>query len=212
LAILLFLPLLLFISVIIKLTSAGPIFFRQERLGQHGRIFEIVKFRTMSVHKEHDPQLTSFDDPRITQFGQLLRLSKIDELPQLWNVIIGEMSLVGPRPEVPKFARLFPSEFERILMVKPGITGLASIIFRDEALHFQDTINLEQKYESTILPIKLKINKYYIQNIGLWLDFRIFIQTFLTIFHLNQDEGIFSLDYHLKPNKESSVEHNKRSH
>src|SRR5437899_493607 len=129
----LLIPVLLVVIVLVKITSKGPAFYRQDRVGQGGRIFRIVKFRSMfAAAEKHGPAITSAGDPRVTPMGRLLRRSKIDELPQLWNVLRGDMSLVGPRPEVPRYVDSYSPEQRRVLTVRPGITDPASIAYRQE--------------------------------------------------------------------------------
>ena len=124
-------PILAVAALAVRLTSAGPVLFRQLRLGQHGRPFEILKFRSMSTGLA-GPSVTSGGDARVTAVGRVLRRTKIDELPQLWNVLVGDMSLVGPRPELKEFVELFEADYARILSVRPGITDYAAVEYRDE--------------------------------------------------------------------------------
>jgi lipopolysaccharide/colanic/teichoic acid biosynthesis glycosyltransferase len=126
-------PLLLLVAVAVKVSSRGPVLFRQERIGQGGRAFYIVKFRSMVANAENaGPSITPEGDPRVTRIGRFLRKTKLDELPQLWNVLVGEMSFVGPRPEVPKYVSQYTPEQRRVLELKPGITDLATLEFRKE--------------------------------------------------------------------------------
>ena len=150
-------PFLLPVAILIKLDSPGPVLFRQQRIGKGFRPFFICKFRTML----QDPcgpgrLITVGDDPRITRVGRWLRKTKIDELPQLFNVLKGEMSFVGPRPEVPKYVQVFHRDYEDILRVRPGITDLASLKYRDEAYLLQKAENPEEEYVSHVLPDKIK--------------------------------------------------------
>ncbi len=135
------LPVFAVVALGLKMTSPGPVFFRQEPMGLHGSKFYIFKFRSMTVHNKNDGiKVTACGDSRITPFGRFLRRSKLDELPQLLNVVRGEMALVGPRPEVPEFAGLFPMEYNRILSVRPGITHPATLYFRREEERFADAV------------------------------------------------------------------------
>jgi lipopolysaccharide/colanic/teichoic acid biosynthesis glycosyltransferase len=165
-------PLLIVIAIWIKLDSAGPIFFRQERVGQFGKTFLIHKFRTMVIEAEKQGlQLTTEGDKRITKSGQFLRKYKIDELPQLIDVLQGNMSLVGPRPEVPKYVAIYPEDIKReVLSVKPGITDFASIEFKDENRLLAQSEDPESTYINKILPTKLAYYKYYVEKQSIWLD------------------------------------------
>lgn len=155
-------PLLVTIALAVKLSSAGPVFFRQTRVGRKFRPFRIVKFRTM--HEGIDgPLITARGDKRITSVGRILRRTKFDELPQLWNVLVGDMSLVGPRPEIPEYVEQFRGDYEEILKVRPGITDPASIEFRREEILLAQADNPETQYLSVILPKKLAMAKEYVK-------------------------------------------------
>lgn len=172
------LPLLLFIATWIKLDSPGSVFFRQTRIGQFGREFNLYKFRTMVANAEVvGKQITATDDKRITRSGKLIRKYKLDELPQLFNVLKGEMSLVGPRPEVPKYVALYTPEQRQVLEVLPGITDLASIQFRNEGDLLANTQNPEETYIQEIMPHKLELNKQYITQASLGFDLLLIFQT-----------------------------------
>ena len=176
-------PLLLLVAVLIKLDSTGPVFFKQTRMGMRFRPFQILKFRTMVQNSIAGGQsITVGDDPRITRVGRFLRKSKIDELPQLFNVLKSDMSLVGPRPEVPEFVNLFRSEFEEILAVRPGITDLASLKYRDEASILGQSETPEDEYVRRVLPDKIKLAKEYIQRSSLLFDLSVICRTVLKIF------------------------------
>lgn len=170
------------IAVIIKLTSDGPVFFRQERVGKDGKVFRIFKFRTMVVDAEKKGlQITVGKDSRVTGIGKVLRKTKMDELPQLINVFIGQMSFVGPRPEVPRYVALY-SDYERnILRVKPGITELASIVYRDENEVLAKSENPESAYIHEIMPKKIQLNMEYIQKMSLFYDIKLIFMTFAAI-------------------------------
>ena len=165
LGVLILLPLFLLVGLLIWLEDRhSPIFF-QERVGQQGRKFNIMKFRTMAVAPAAEgPQITTSDDDRITKIGRILRKSKLDEIPQLINVIKGDMALVGPRPEVPKYVALYDAKQKRILSIRPGITDLASITFFDEAEMLANTPNPEETYVNEIMPEKIKINLEYLEH------------------------------------------------
>lgn len=172
-------PLLLLIAAWIKWDSTGSIFFRQERVGQYGKTFRIHKFRTMVTDAEkRGMQITIGKDPRITHSGVFLRHYKLDELPQLLDVVIGTMSLVGPRPEVSKYVSHYPSDVRDIVLsVKPGITDLASIEFKDENTLLGKSTNPEETYINEVLPHKLRYCVEYIQQQTLLLDFKIILRT-----------------------------------
>jgi len=173
-ALLLTSPLLLIIAAWIKLDSSGPVFFCQERVGLRGRTFAIYKFRTMFVHSVANAgaQITVGADWRITPAGRFLRRYKLDELPQFFNVLKGEMSVVGPRPEVPRYVAFYPPETrDVVLSVRPGITDLASIEYRDENLLLGTADDPEAFYINVVLPAKLSYCTQYVQSRSLWMDF-----------------------------------------
>ncbi len=172
-------PMFAVVSLLVRLDSKGPIFFRQSRIGLHGETFSIIKFRTMVVNAEQvGPQVTSSDDPRMTRVGRILRATKVDELPQLINVLTGEMSLVGPRPQVPKYVNLFPAHQKgTILSVRPGITGPAAIKFRHEEDILQNREDREEFYVKVLLPIKCSIDEDYVEGRSLARDAAVVIET-----------------------------------
>ncbi|MBK9945646.1 MAG: SDR family NAD(P)-dependent oxidoreductase [Nitrospira sp.] len=175
-------PLLALIALLIKLDSSGPVIFRQIRVGQGFRPFAIRKFRTMVANDSvGGPLVTVGRDCRITRVGHILRGLKLDELPQLWNVLLGDMSLVGPRPEVPRFVECARAEFAEVLTVRPGITDLASLKYIDEAAILAASANPEEEYQHKVLPEKLRLAKLYIRHMSLRLDFAIILQTVLRI-------------------------------
>ena len=177
------LPLLLLVAVLIKLDSTGPIFFRQVRIGMRFRPFQILKFRTMVQDSSTRGQsITVGDDPRITRVGWFLRKTKIDELPQLINVLRGEMTFVGPRPEVPQYVELFRQDYEEILKIRPGITDLASIKYRDEAALLGQSKNPEEEYVTRVLPDKINLGKEYIRRSSVFFDLTLIFKTFLRLF------------------------------
>lgn len=171
-------PLFFVVAVLIKLSDGGPVFFRQIRIGWRGRPFRICKFRTMlPTAGPAGPLVTKEGDARITWIGRILRTTKVDELPQLWNVLKGEMSLVGPRPEVPRFVEHYTPEQREILRLKPGITDLASLSFRDEESLLQHAGNLEEFYLQQCVPRKIKLNQEYARRANLLTDTWIILQT-----------------------------------
>ena len=176
------LPLLLLVAVLIKLDSTGPVFFRQTRMGMRFRPFQILKFRTMVQDSSTKGQsITVGDDPRITRVGRLLRKTKIDELPQLINVFKGEMTFVGPRPEVPQYVELFRQDYEEILKIRPGITDLASIKYRNEAALLGQSKNPEEEYVTRVLPDKISLGREYVRCSSLAFDLRLIFRTFLKL-------------------------------
>jgi len=175
-------PLFLIVACGIKLDSPGPVFFRQVRVGRHGRHFRIFKFRTMTVNAEAKGQITIGRDRRITRLGSALRKFKIDELPQLINVVLGDMSLVGPRPEVPYYCEKYPEDARRIVLsVRPGITDRASIEYRDESTLLGAADDPERAYVEDILPVKLRYYIEYAETRSLYGDIRIIIDTLRAI-------------------------------
>ena len=179
LALLLMSPLLIGIAAWIRLDSVGPVFFRQERVGRHGRPFRIHKFRTMVTDAERlGAQITASGDPRITAAGRFLRRSKLDELPQLIDVLAGTMSLVGPRPEVPRYVAMYPTALrEKVLSVRPGITDPASIEFRDEGALLAAAADPEREYADVVLPAKLRFAADYVDHASLAYDLRLIALT-----------------------------------
>jgi lipopolysaccharide/colanic/teichoic acid biosynthesis glycosyltransferase len=176
-------PLLLLVALLIKLDSAGPVFFRQERIGREFRSFLIYKFRTMVQEAPRQGEPITFGaDPRITRVGRILRKTKIDEFPQLINVFRGEMSLVGPRPEVRKYVELFREDYEDILKVLPGITDLASLTYRYEAELLGRSENPEAEYVKRVLPAKIRLAKEYIRKSSLRFDVTLIFKTLLALF------------------------------
>jgi lipopolysaccharide/colanic/teichoic acid biosynthesis glycosyltransferase len=175
-------PLFVLIAVLIKLDSRGPILFKQERIGKEFRPFFIYKFRTMRDGAHMRSSLTIGADSRITRVGKYLRASKIDELPQLLNVLEGDMSLVGPRPEVPRYVELFRPQYEHILKVRPGLTDLASLKYSDEASILGQSVNPEGDYVARLLPDKIHLAKEYIERSSLWFDVRLIVATISKLF------------------------------
>jgi lipopolysaccharide/colanic/teichoic acid biosynthesis glycosyltransferase len=188
-AIVLFLPVMLLVSAVIKATSRGPVIFQQTRVGQNLRPFLIFKFRTMVADaKQKSLLITPATDSRITACGRIFRKLKFDELPQLFNVLKGDMSIVGPRPEVPKYVFEYQNDFEQILAVRPGITDLASVRFRNESEILSASDNPEQVYRNKILPEKIKLAKQYQEEHNMLLDIRIIWKTLIAILFPNSIE------------------------
>jgi lipopolysaccharide/colanic/teichoic acid biosynthesis glycosyltransferase len=175
-------PLLASIAVGVKATSRGPVLFRQERIGRGGRPFRLYKFRSMIADApSRGPQLTVRDDPRVTRFGRFLRRTKLDELPQLFNVLRGDMSLVGPRPEVPKYVALYPQGVrERVLSVRPGLTDQAAVTLDEERILAQ-AADPEWTYVYQVLPSKLALYEQYVATQGLLVDIAIIARTLFRI-------------------------------
>ena len=171
-------PFGLLVALAIKLDSRGPVFFRQERMGRGFRPFRIFKFRTMVADAPaRGGQLTAGSDSRITRVGRILRKTKVDELPQLINVLRGDMSLVGPRPEVPKYVELFADDYRDILSIRPGITDPASVKYRDEGKVLAAAADPEAAYVELILPEKIALARQYIERSSLAYDVGIIFQT-----------------------------------
>lgn len=176
-------PLLLLIALAVKLDSSGPVFFRQERVGRFGKPFRIHKFRTM----RHDPagqglQITVGADSRITRVGGILRSTKLDELPQLIDVWVGTMSLVGPRPEVPRYVAHYPADMkDKVLSVRPGITDIASIEYRDESAVLARASDPEQAYIHEVMPHKLALAASYVDQASVWMDIKLIVRTIAAI-------------------------------
>lgn len=176
-------PLFLLVAILIKLDSAGPIFFRQERMGKGFRPFWIYKFRTMVQDAPHQGGPITFGaDPRITKLGRVLRQAKFDEFPQLINVLRGDMSFVGPRPEVRPYVEMFREDYAEILQVVPGITDLASVQYRDEAEFLGRFPDPEAAYVQHVLPEKIKLAKDYIRRTSLFFDLTLILKTLMKLF------------------------------
>lgn len=177
-------PIFLMIVILIYLTDRGSVFFRQNRVGYKGENFQIVKFRTMipDTDKKHI-LITAANDRRVTRIGKILRATKLDELPQLFNVLKGEMSLVGPRPEVQKYVDLIPlADKNNLLLMRPGITDMASIEFYNEASLLGSSDNPEQMYIESILPQKVKLSLNYATEASFRTDVKIIFKTLKRIF------------------------------
>lgn len=182
LAVLVLLPLLLLLALAVALTSPGGAFFAQTRVGKGGTEFRLLKFRSMRPGSEAKGQLTvGGRDPRITAVGHFLRKTKLDELPQLFNILKGEMSLVGPRPEVPKYVALYSAEQHQVLQVRPGLTDYASLEYFEENALLGASENPEETYIQEVMPAKLALNAKYIEDMGLGTDLKILLRTAVRI-------------------------------
>ena len=182
LGLILMLPLFIIVSILIKVDSSGPIFFLQERVGLYGKYFKIIKFRSMKVNHNDSLTVTLKNDKRITKIGKKLRKYKIDEIPELVNVLIGDMSFVGPRPDVPGYTDLLKGNDRNILKLRPGITSSASIKYSNE-----EQLLLEQEdpiayNNDVIFPDKVKMNLNYYENNNIWIDIKIIFATVFTLF------------------------------
>lgn len=182
-AILVFLPFMLLFTLIIVATDFGSVFYFQQRIGKHGKPFKLIKFRTMKRDSDKHGLLTIGNDKRITTFGNFARKYRIDELPQLLNVLFGNMSLVGPRPEVAKYVNLYTTQQKSILAIKPGLTDIASIIYRHENEILSKQLNAEQYYISIIIPRKIKLNGIYVSKYNICTYFFILFLTFRKLFN-----------------------------
>jgi len=175
-------PILVAAACLVRLTSPGPVLFRQERIGRGCHPFTIYKFRTMVADAaQRGAAITCGDDPRITRVGRLLRKTKIDELPQLFNVLRGDMSFVGPRPEVRRYVDLYPDDYREILSSRPGITDIASITYRDEAAILARADDPQAEYVQTILPHKIRLAKEYRRKASLLFDLGLIVQTLAAV-------------------------------
>ena len=176
-------PILLTIAILIKKEDGGPVFYRGIRVGRFGKPFRIFKFRTMVVNAERlGGPSTADDDPRVTKMGKFIRKFKLDELPQLINVLKGEMSVVGPRPEVQMYVDMFTEEEKAILSVRPGITDWASIWNPDEGAILAGSPDPEKTYMEKIRPEKIRLQLKYVEEKSLWVDLKIILETLVTVF------------------------------
>ncbi|MCL4244107.1 MAG: sugar transferase [Candidatus Dadabacteria bacterium] len=171
-------PALFTIAALVKAGSPGPVLYAQERVGRRGRPFRLYKFRTMVTGADKSgPAVTSSGDARITPLGRTLRKWKLDELPQLWNVVRGDMSLVGPRPEVRKYTDIFRDDYSEILEISPGITDYAALEFRDEEEVLARYPDAEEAYTSVVLPEKIALYRQYLREMGFRSDLKIIFRT-----------------------------------
>jgi lipopolysaccharide/colanic/teichoic acid biosynthesis glycosyltransferase len=184
-------PLIGVLAAAIRLDSPGPILHRATRSGRGGRLFTLYKLRTMHVRREeHGPRITTHADRRVTRVGRLLRPTRLDELPNLWNVLRGDMSLVGPRPEDPHYVELYPDEDRAVLAARPGVTSLAALLYRDEERLLVGEC-WERVYVEQVMPAKLAIDRAYVERQSLWLDLKILAATALAPLRL---EGLLDLE------------------
>ena len=174
-------PLFLVVAVLVKLDSSGTVLFKQERMGRRFQPFVIYKFRTMAMSPATASRIALGDESRATRVGRLLRRTKIDEMPQLVNVLKGDMSLVGPRPEVRQFVELFPSEYAEILEARPGMTDLASIKYRDEAALLALAADPEAEYVGRILPDKIRLAREYVRRSSVAFDLALLAKTLWSV-------------------------------
>lgn len=182
-AIVLLLPIFLIISILIVTTSRGGAFYLQTRVGRNGKHFRIIKFRTMYKDSDRKGLLTvGKRDPRVTPVGYFLRKTKLDELPQLFNILLGQMSFVGPRPEVPKYVEMYTEEQKKVLSVRPGLTDYASLAYINENEILSRAENPEDFYIQVVMPAKLELNLRYINEQSLLTDLKIIFKTIMRIF------------------------------
>jgi lipopolysaccharide/colanic/teichoic acid biosynthesis glycosyltransferase len=171
-------PLLVVLAIAVKASSRGPVLFRQRRVGKDRQSFDIFKFRSMVVDAEKlGPSITRDGDPRITAMGRFLRKTKLDELPQLWNVLVGDMSFVGPRPEVPRYVERYTAGQARVLALKPGITDLATLEFQSEEELLATAPDSERFYLEYCVPRKIELNLAYADSANVWEDIKIILRT-----------------------------------
>jgi lipopolysaccharide/colanic/teichoic acid biosynthesis glycosyltransferase len=175
-------PVILILSILIVIDSGFPVFFRQERMGKDGKTFRIFKFRTMKNNTATANGITLHNDIRITRIGEFLRKYRLDEIPQLFNIIKGEMSFVGPRPDLPKYYMVDDYGYKSVLLVRPGVTGEATLKFKDEDKILSISENPEKTYTEEIFPQKIRLNIDYIKRISILYDFKIMIHTFFSVF------------------------------
>ena len=170
-------PVFILLSIVIKLASAGTVFFIQERVGKDGEIFKMIKFRSMQMNQKSRSTISVKGDTGVTKVGSFLRRYKLDELPELWNVLVGDMSLVGPRPDVPGYADFLRGEDRNILKLKPGITGPASLKYANEEEILARQENPKEYNDKIIYPDKVRINLDYYYQSNLWIDIKIIFAT-----------------------------------
>lgn len=187
-------PVLVAVALAVKVSSRGPVLYRAQRVGLHGRLFTLYKFRSMHVDSRSDgPRVTGHGDPRVTSVGRFLRRTKLDELPQLFNTLMGDMSLVGPRPEDPVFVSCYSEAEREVLRVKPGVTSLATLLHRHEE-ELLTGANFEERYRREIMPAKLRIELQYLSERTLATDVRILAATAMALCrkssHVNSSKGL----------------------
>lgn len=193
--ILFLLPFFIIVSILIKLDSDGDIIFKQTRVTKDGKEFKIFKFRTMRPDTEKQGQITIGADNRITSIGNFLRKTKLDELPQLFNIVMGDMSFVGPRPEVPKYVKMYTKDQKEILKVRAGITDYASIYFSNESEILGKQKEPETFYIEKIMPYKIELNKKYIKEAGLTTDIKIIFLTIFKVAGLIKNDNKFEEEF-----------------
>ena len=185
-ALLILIPLLVPVMVILRLTGEGEIFYIQQRVGREGHQFGLLKFATMLKESPNigAGEITLYDDPRVLPFGKFLRKTKLNELPQLWNIVIGDMSVVGPRPMVPKTYSNYPeSARQKLNTVRPGLTGIGSIIFRDEERFLANCKHPMEFYKEHIIPYKSDLEIWFVENSSFWLYFKVItVTTWVVVF------------------------------
>ncbi|MBC5625940.1 sugar transferase [Clostridium sp. NSJ-49] len=189
------LPIMAVLAIIIKSESEGPALFKQVRVTQYGREFKILKFRTMVVNAEKlGTQVTSKNDPRVTKVGRFLRKYRLDELPQIINILKGDLSFVGTRPEVPKFVKEYTNEMIATLLLPAGVTSEASIEFKDEEKILDNSSNVDNDYIYKVLPLKMKYNLNYIKHFTALYDFKIMLRTVGAVLGLGENRSSNSAD------------------
>ena len=170
------------IAIVIKVSSPGPIFFVQNRVGKDGKIFNVIKFRTMKAQNQNKSPITVMGDKRITKIGNIIRKWKLDEIPQLWNVLKGKMSIVGPRPDVPGYADKLKGDDRQILLLRPGITGPSALKYADEEEILAQVEDPASYNDEIIYPDKVQINLKYLHSLSFKKDVSYICETFLTLF------------------------------
>ena len=180
--IIILIPVFIIVAILIKIDSSGPVFFLQERVGLNGNFFKIIKFRSMKTNHNNSLTVTLENDKRITRIGKKIRKYKIDEIPELINVFIGDMSLVGPRPDVPGYADLLEGESRNILKLRPGITSRASIKYANEEMILLNEDDPIAYNNNIIFPDKVKLNLNYYNNNNIWIDIKIIFATLFAVF------------------------------
>lgn len=190
-------PLLLLIAFILKITGEGEVFYLQERVGRYGVPFRIVKFATMLKESPNllGGDVTIMDDPRVLPIGKILRKTKINELPQLWNILVGDMSIIGPRPLTPRVYSPFPDSYkDATYSLRPGLSGIGSVVFRDEERLLGGAVCREQDYIDNIIPYKSALEEWYARNISISLDIKLILITLLVIVRPNIDPTLYFKD------------------
>jgi lipopolysaccharide/colanic/teichoic acid biosynthesis glycosyltransferase len=192
LALILLAPVFLILAVVIKLTSRGPVFYKGRRVGRGGEIFLMHKFRSMVVNADQiGTDLTPHGDPRVTKVGRFLRRTKVDEIPQIIDILRGKMSLVGPRPESPLYARYYDERQKHVLSVRPGMVGPAQIKYRHEELMLKDREDPDAYYIRELMPRKLEIDLDYVENMSFLLDVGILFKSLLAVAMVSRKDKLF---------------------